>query len=448
MKSLWLKCLLIVGGLPAWAASPATPDRVRIDSAFLTDLVEEAGSRHLQLRAFQMRRDAAQRAVSGVRLWEDPMVKFGGSVANTPGPDLEMEGDLLYEVEQSLPLFGKATAQRREAEASASVAEAELEYRYQMLRRDVVQAAHTLALAEAVLSIGEQDLELVERMLAYVRERQVAGLDDNVDFLRLESERQRRQLQLETDRLQRDFERATFNRLLARPQDGPWPVLEAPGIAPPIPFSEQLVSLALRNEPRLAVLRLDARRAEAGIEVARRSHYPNVSLSVGGRQWSGSGAFREGMFGVGVNVPWFNRSRYRADLDRDRALAGASQAEVLDYELEVRRELFRVWTRIDAARREALLYQEQLLPRWELVVQNTVASWSVGRGPFLDVLDARRELTEARMTLAQAVAEQHRMLAELVTCCGVAELDALEMLGAGNSEAPPSPTAPAPGPLP
>lgn len=364
------------------------------------------------------------------------MVRIGGAVASSPGPDLEMEGNLLYEIEQPLPLFGKARAKRLEADAAAAVAVSESEYRLQLLRRDVVQAAHTLALADAILDIGQQDLALVERMSGFLRERQAAGLEGNVDFLRLETERERRIQQLETDRLQRNFDRATLNRLLARPLDHPWPALDLPPSAPDIPFSDRLVSLAVLNEPRLAVLRRETARAEAALEVTRRTRLPDVALSVGARQWSGSGAVREGMVGVGLNLPWLNRSRYRADHDRDRALANASHAELQDYELEVRREVFRVWTLIDAARREALLYRDRLLPRWELLVENTLAAWSVGRGRFLELLDARRELTEARLTLARAVADQHRMIAELVTCCGIGDVDALFMLDLAPDPAP------------
>lgn len=436
MRSLWFSSVVCLALWPARAATPASSERLLLDASLLGQLVSEATEAHPQLRAARLRQTAAHRAVRGVRVWEDPRVRFGGVVARSPGPDLEMEGDLLYEVEQALPLFGKAHARRQAAEAAAGVADADSEYRLQLLRRDIVQAAHSLALADAVLAIGRQDLELVERMAGFLRERQAAGLEGNVEFLRLETERERRLQDLETDRLRRDFERATLNRFLARPQDSPWPILETPDIAPEIPFSAGLILLALQNEPRLSVLRRDTLRAEAAIEVSRRARHPEVALSVGGRQWSGSGAFREGMIAVGVNLPWFNRSRYRADLDRDRALAEASHAEARDYELEVRREVFRVWTLIDASRREALLYRDRLLPRWELVVDNSLAAWSVGRGRFLELLDARRELTEARLSLARAIADQHRMIAELVTCCGIADLDALEMLE--HAPAPPA----------
>jgi outer membrane protein TolC len=146
------------------------------------------------------------------------------------------------------------------------------------------------------------------------------------------------------------------------------------------------------------------------------------------------------MFGVSVSLPWFNRGKYRADLDRDRARAEARRAETADYELEVRRELFRLWTAIDAARRETELLGDQLIPRSELAVDTALAAWTTGRGGFLDLLEARRLLNDARADRLRALVEQHLMIAELTTCCGVGEVDALLMLA---DDAPsPTPTTP------
>jgi cobalt-zinc-cadmium efflux system outer membrane protein len=326
---------------------------------------------------------------------------------------------------------------RREAESSAALAGAESGYRFQILRRGIVQAALQLALADELLRVGGDDLALLDRMLAFARERQRAGLDSNLELLRLENERARRAQQVQTDRRQRDFERATLNRLLNRPPDGAWPEFDLPPVAPEIPLTETLFTLAAKFEPRLQAMRQDIAMAEAGVEVTRRSRLPDVTLGVEGRQWSGSGGFREGMFTVGLNLPWVNRSKYRADLDRDRHRAEAARAEADDYALDVRRELFRVWTRIDAARRETLLYRDEILPRSELAVSTALAAWSTGRGMYLEVMDARRMLVEARVMRARALAEQHQMIAELVTCCGVAELDSILML-----ETPPDPASP------
>ena len=49
---------------------------------------------------------------------------------------------------------------------------------------------------------------------------------------------------------------------------------------------------------------------------------------------------------------------------------------------------------------------------------------------FRDVLDARRMLLDARLMFARAVTEQYQMMSELVLCCGLGDLEALQMIGA------------------
>lgn len=429
--------VLLFGSCGARADSAGPP--VVLTAGRLADLVAEARTNHPALRAAAARERAAGQGVDAVRTWGDPTFRFGGFVAGDPGPDLEEEGDLQYGVEQPLPLFGKAAAERRAAEAARNLATADTGLRDVYLRRDVAQAAYRLALADETLAIGEQDLALLDRMVASVRERQAAGLNAELDFLRLENERQRRAQQQVTDRLGRDFERATLNRQLARPSTNALPAFALPPLAPEIPLSGRLYEMVRRFEPRLQVLREQAGLAAAEAERTRRSRRPDVSLGVDGRQWTGSGGFREGYFGVSLNLPWFNGRAYRAELERDLALAGAAEDDAADYALDVDRELFRVWSRIDASRREAVLYRDSLIPRSSRAVESALAAWAAGRGGFLDVLDARRMLTEARLMQARATAEQHAMIAELITCCGVGEEELYDMLAAGEDTPPSSP---------
>lgn len=431
MKSRFLSLCSAVG--LAGFAFTATPlatasDRLALTPTVLADLVETARTNHPGLRAAGLRTTAARHAVSAVRLWDDPMFRFGGMVGGDPGPDLEMEGDLLYELEQPVPLFGKATAMRKEAEAGVAVAAAEESDTVQNLRLRLVQTAFQLALAEETLAIGKEDLALLDRMMTFARERLAAGLDSNLNLLRLENEKARREQQQVTDTLQRDFLRTTLDRLMGGRSSTPWPVFQLPDIAPFVPFTDRMIELASKYEPRLQVLRREIEMAEAGIEVARRERFPEVSLGIEGRQWSGSGGFREGAFTVGVSLPWFNRSRIRAGVDRSRSQAEALRAEASDYTLAVRQELFRVWTKIDAARREAILYRDSILPRSTQAVETAMAGWTSGRSMFTDLMESRRMLTEARLMHARAVAEQHLMITELVTCCGLGELDSLSML--------------------
>lgn len=357
------------------------------------------------------------------------MVKFGGVVASSRGPNLSEEGDLLYGLEQKLPLFGKPAAARRVAQTAAETELARETMQFQVLRRDLARLLFKAAYEETVIESGRQDLAWLETMGAGAEERYRAGGGSQVEVLRLQNERAKRADLLRTDALHRDHSLLSVNRLLNRDLHGSLPKFELPDAAAPVPYNSNLVDRAVRFEPKRRLLAREIAVAEAQTAATRKSRLPDVIAGVEGRQYSGDGGFREGMFTVGLSLPWFNGGKYRSDLSRDRARLEAAQLDAADHELAVREEVHHLTVAVDAARREAVLYRDEILPRSEQALESAHAQWLNGRGLFLEVMEARRMLLEAQLMLARAVSEQHQALSDLALACGFDDLDALLRLG-------------------
>lgn len=430
-KALWVLIISegLVGAAPARPGStPAEPgaERRPLTPAYLNELAEELRQNHPALAAARERTNAAAAAVGGVRTWEDPLARIGGMAASERMR--AEEGDLIYGIEQKLPLFGKPRLARQAAQAGLATASAELQYREQVLRRELAKQAFRTALADEVLRIGREDLGWLEVMVAAVEARYRSGQATLVDVLQLQNERSRRATQLETDRELLAQERVALNRLLNRALDSSWPTLELPPVAGPVPYGQKLVDLALKFEPRLRVLQRETGEAEAALELTRRQRLPEVSAGLEARNYTGDGSFRQGMVVLSVNLPWFNRGKYRRDIQREEARVAAARHEREDYELALREELHGLTVRIDAARREALSYQSEIIPRSQTALASARAGWESGRNTLRDLLDARRMLLEARLGESRARAEQYQQLSDLVLCCGLGDLEALEML--------------------
>ena len=218
------------------------------------------------------------------------------------------------------------------------------------------------------------------------------------------------------------------SRRLNRQLNTPWPALALPALASPVVFSQRLVDLSVRYEPKLKVLQQEIRQAQALAELTRRHRRPDISLGVEGRQYSGDGGLREGMFTVRFNLPWFNAGKYRNDLKRDQASAQAAEREAADYELGVREEAYGLTVRIDAARRQAILYRDDIIPKAQQARAAAQSAWMSNKGSFNDLMETRRLLLEGRLMLSRAITEQYQMLADLVLCCGLADLEALDMI--------------------
>jgi len=150
------------------------------------------------------------------------------------------------------------------------------------------------------------------------------------------------------------------------------------------------------------------------VDKTRRERYPEVSVGVDTRNDSSNGDWKQTEVMLSFSLPFFNRSRYRADIARDEARHKAAEFDVADMELAVREEVYGLIVKIDAARREALLYRDEIIPRSEQALAASQSAWQNGSGMFLDVLEARRMLLEARLMSTRAVTEQWQMLSELV----------------------------------
>jgi outer membrane protein TolC len=409
------------------------PQPLHLTPAVMNRFSEELHTNAPSLLAAEARTVAARANTDAVRTWADTEVSLGGMVA--ADPMRRDEGDLIYGVAQKLPLFGQPQAARTAAEAAAKTAQAGNDYRFQLLRLELVQQLLKKAVLDYDVTISSDDLGWQESLTRIAEERYKSGLGTSADILRLRNEH---------DRLAADFTNRIdlarqagrdLSRLLCRDPQVAWPVLHLPELGPEIRFNDGLRQLTLRNEARLKVLRREAEGSEARVDVVRRAARPDVKLFGELRQYSGSGELRQGMIGIGLSIPWFNRGHYKADLSRARAEAEAARYDVEDYERIVPVEAERVATVANNARREALALRERIIPRTDELITVLRRNWTAGEADLLPLLTARREWIDNQRLLAEATAEQWRMLAEITLCCGLADLEALELLNAPMTDA-------------
>lgn len=432
MKFFGTILLVSASLLNTLAAEDAKPSGatnvVAITTDYINRLVAEARTNNPSLRAADSRVRAAALNAGAVRTWEDPMAMFGGSVYSEKGFKADEDGNLAYGVEQKLPLWGRPKLMRSMAEAETAMREAEVGYRAQQLRHEITKGLLLTAFAERVVEIGELDLGWVEATAKATDNKYRTGQAVVADTLQIQNEVAKRNDTLRTDRRRLAHERFTLNRLLNREATSTWPSLKLPTVAPAIPLSSKLLALALQNEPKLKVLEKEIRHAEASAELTRKMRLPDVGLGIEGRQYSGDGEFRSGMFTLRFSLPWANRDKYRKDYARDKERQKSAEQEREDQVLMAREELHHLAVGIEAMRREALLHSDEITVRAGQALTSRLAEWEAGRGMFRDVLDARRMLLESQLMSARATAEQHQMLAEMLLWTGLENLEALTPL--------------------
>jgi outer membrane protein TolC len=337
----------------------------------------------------------------------------------------------MYGAEQMLPVFGKEKAARAAARAEIPVEEADLEEKFQTLRKDLTSALFQAVLADEILVLSQQDLLWLETLTTTVEQRYGLGDASQVDVLRMQNERSRRAERIRNEENDRETAYAMVNRLLNRNVISEWPRMELPEIFPSVPFTARLLGLATRFEPRLAMMKKQRDQAKAMVNLSRKEARPDLAASVEARQYSRTGEERSTAVALKMTIPLFNRSKYKAAIRREEARLEEIDYKIEDYTYQVRTEIHHLIAKIDNARREALLYQNEIIPRSEQALRSAETAWQASRDAFRDVLDSRRMLLEARTMYFKAVAEQYMALVELITCCGISDLESLDAVATG-----------------
>src|SRR5688572_15100420 len=414
------------------AQENAGTNRVVLTPKLVNELAEEARTNNAAIWAARSRVKAAEENAKSIPRWRDPEVMLGGMAAETMMR--EEDGDIMYGVEQMLPVFGKEKAARAAARAMVPVEEADLEYQFQTVRKNLAQALFKAVLADEMLVVSEQDLAWLQTLVSAVEQRYAVGDASQVEVLRVQNERSRRLAQISNEENEREAAYAQVNRLLNRNVIAGWARMELPEVYDPIPLTAKLLQFAEKFEPQLRMMRQQRDQAEAMVNMARKERRPDLTAGVEARQYSRTGEGRSAAFLLKMTLPFFNRDKYKAAERREEA-----RVEEMDYRIEdmvhqLRTEVHHLVAMIDTARREALLYRDEIIPRSEQALRSAEAAWQSSRDAFRDVLEGRRMLLEARAMYFKAVAEQYTAISELILCCGIGDLEALDMLTTEKEE--------------
>ena len=426
--------LLLASSLLAAAPSTAAdvPPPLELSPALLDRLVAEAQGQNPALQAADARVQAANAAVSAVRTWDDPTASFGIWAPGANSFGSHEQGNLVYGVNQRLPLHGRPDLEKKAMESDAARERFSSDYESLKLRRDLALGLLSLAVAGREAALAREDLAWLDATVAALDQRYRVGQASQVDWLKAQTARAMAADDVTTKEQEREHRTLSVNRLLNRDLHGAWPEIAVPSLQPTIDYTPQLVAAALGAEPQLRVLRQESASAQATAELTRRSRLPDVSVGLQAWQYSGDGSLKQEMATVSFSVPWLNRAKYDDDWRRDQARRRASELAAEDYALSLREELHHHVVDLAGARRQAVLYEGQLIPLTGQTLASAQSAWEHGLGPFQDILDAHRLLVADQLGLVQALTQQASLLADL--CFLTGSRDPATLLSLGHTD--------------
>lgn len=401
-------------GLPAAAgeSSPPEPDGVlELRQALELALMyspELAASSHGALAAEGTARQAG--ALPNPRL-ELRASEFGGSGSRTGFDGAETS----VQLSQSVELGGKRGARQRAAQAGARLSGREyeaqrLEVQAQTKKAfvEVLLAQSRLALAESLLGVSQEVRKAAEQR---VKAGKVSPIEETKAGVELATAR------IARDRARRELE--TARQRLAASWGGTQPAfteaagdLSAVAEIPPVgPLAARLDSTPDAARWNEAVLE-----GQESLALEKAKRMPDVDVSAGVSRFEADGSCA-GMVGLSIPLPLFDRNSGGIFAAKHQALR--AEYEQCADRLRRRTELAEAYSRLEAARAEALAMKAELLPGARQAFDAAQIGYRAGKYGYLEVLDTQRTLSQTQSAYLAALADYHKAAADVERLTGI-----------------------------
>lgn len=400
----------------------AAPSAADVPGASVDSLLRLAREQNPEYLAMLYEAEAAAERVTPAGALPDPRLRTEfrditrmGEQSPTLIPG--QVGSTRYLVMQDVPWFGKRDLKKQVAEFEAEGARGRALVSWNDVAARIKTSFAQRYFVHRNARLTDEILELAKRLEHLALTRYANGLAPQQDVIRAQIEQtglhnERRVLVAEQQQLE-----ARINALAARPARAP---LADPDHLRPLPDPSRLEAGALegrarRSNPLLSVEIARLQAAEKSRELAYRNRYPDFTFGVSPIQYDN--AVKEWEVMVELNIPLQQDTR-RAQERESEAMVSAARARQLSAENLLMGEIAEATAALDSARRTEELTRGTLLPQAELTFRSALAGYEAGRVDFSTLIDALRQIRQARQSLIRAQAEGQARLADVERMIG------------------------------
>ncbi len=391
-----------------------------LPGASVESLLAVARENSPDLRASRLEADAAHERIGPAGALPDPMLRLElENITRNGRQDATLDptrvGDTKYTLLQPLPFWGKRDLKREVASAEATQAEGRASDTWNEVASRIKSLYAQYWLTSQTLQLTRDNLELTRQLEQIAQVRYASGLAAQQDAIRAQVERSN--LDTELVGMESEYRQmASFiNAMLARPGDPP---LAEPAVLRPIPphiDTAKLNERLLAANPQLAIESARIGGAEKSRDLAYRNRYPDFTVGVAPMQvqnrvdaWS---------LMLEMNLPLQQGTRRSQERESERMLEAANaRKEALGHRLHG--ELSGALAGLEAARSTEQITRNRLLPQADLTFKSALAGYENGKVDFATLLDAQRQIRNAKSALLRAQAAQQIRLADIERLIG------------------------------
>lgn len=390
--------------------------------ASVDSLLAYAKSRNPEFAAMQAEADASAERVVPAGALPDPkfrtelrdITRFGEQNA-TLSPS--RVGSTRYLLMQDIPWFGKRDLKREIAELEADGAKGRALGAWADIAGRIKVNFSQLYYLRQNERLTREILDLMTRLEKVAQVRYAGGLAAQQDVIRAQVEQTAMRNELIALETEHHHLNTRMNALLGRPAAAP---LAMPERLRPLPAPAQLdyATLEERARNRNPMLSAEEHRimaAEKSRELAYKNRYPDLTVGIIPYQVQYEVKVWDLMFEI--NIPLQQATR-RAQEREAEAMVSATRARRDATSNQLLAELSASLSELEAARRSERLTTDSLLPQAELTFKAALTGYETGKVDFATLLDAQRQIRQARLNQIKSRAEAQVRLADIERILG------------------------------
>lgn len=326
-------------------------------------------------------------------------------------------GSTRYTLSQELPWVGKRDLKRDIATKDTQAAQGRVQQTWFELAARIKTVFAQRYLVKATERLVTENLGLMQQMEKGMLVRYAGGLAAQQDVTRIQLENTVMRAELVALAGEWRQTQSRLNGLLAQPLDTP---LAAPLALRELPDASKLDFNALserlrQSSPMLAVETARVRSAEKGRDLTYKNRYPDIMVGVSAMQRQT--AVKEWGLMVEFNIP-IQRDALRAQERESVAMLASAQSRQEAVTNQALADLSENLTALEIARQTEHLMTHSLLPQADLTLRSAQAGYENGKADFASLLDAQRQILQAKLRLLKAQVEAQMRLAEIEKLLG------------------------------
>lgn len=312
---------------------------------------------------------------------------------------------------QTFEIDGKRKRRVALANANLHRSDAERTLRVRQIAGAVAASYWSAVATERIANLLQQDLASVDDMVRYHKQRVDAGAMRGVDLIRMQIERDRLFLSLESARRDAELARIDLFRQIGRPPPKNAVLTDDIMATAQLPAVDPASALTQRADITVARDQVDA--AEADLKLQHALAVPDPDLLAGYKRNAGTDTVY-----AALQIPLPFRNRNQGEIERAQAQLRIARASLQQAELVVRADIAAA---TENYQREFAIVQDTLPEMRARAKQNLDilnAAYQIGGIDLLRYIDAERTNIDVEVTAIRTLADFHQAVVRLQLASG------------------------------